>query len=67
MSLDGFLHDFVINKSALCYVAAAVQLVREATEDVVLKIPGRNGDQMDREVALKKGTVTCIDIIGIST
>ncbi|KDQ10032.1 hypothetical protein BOTBODRAFT_36651 [Botryobasidium botryosum FD-172 SS1] len=44
----------------------AVQLVREATEDVVLNIPSRIPGGLAQNVAIKKGTVTSIDILGIN-
>lgn len=41
-------------------------LVREAAEDVLLKVPSRIPGQREREVAIKKGVMVGVDIVGIS-
>ncbi|KDQ07348.1 hypothetical protein BOTBODRAFT_167101 [Botryobasidium botryosum FD-172 SS1] len=40
-------------------------LIREATEDVCLRIPSRIPGQKELEVAIKKGTIVSVDIVGI--
>jgi len=64
--LDSFpyLHDCIMEGIRL--FPPVDILVREAAEDVFLKVPSRIPGQREREVAIKKGVMVGVDIVGIN-
>ncbi|KDQ08619.1 hypothetical protein BOTBODRAFT_37770 [Botryobasidium botryosum FD-172 SS1] len=64
--LDSFpyLHDCIMEGIRL--FPPADILVREATEDVFLKVPSRIPGQRERDVTIKKGTIVGVDVVGIN-
>ncbi|EGN97680.1 hypothetical protein SERLA73DRAFT_111009 [Serpula lacrymans var. lacrymans S7.3] len=62
---DSFTHTRNCFTEAMRLYPPASVILREAMQDAVLSITDRDRGKKVRDVIIKKGTLTCIDVIGI--